>query len=115
MESIENLPKESINELDEPQIEKMKSFDLHFAGMHLLVKLPENKSNSEAIIKNVQDRIHSVELKLKDRSSWLPSHMIALQGLFELAEEYENAKERFLEYQNELKKEWMSQSSFGNA
>jgi hypothetical protein len=74
--------------------------DIAFAGQRVTVKMTGDADKNREVVEIVQARLRAAEEKGGGK---IPSHIVAVHGLFELAEEYAEAKRRFLSFQAEMK------------
>jgi hypothetical protein len=73
--------------------------EINFSGQRLNVKMTGTPEKNRAVVNLVQDRLSAAEKKGSGNS---PSHWVAVQSLFELAEEYIESKHRFQSFQKDL-------------
>jgi len=77
-----------------------KTIELSLMGQKIFLKTESDQDRAEAVVHLVRGRIQDAEKRLKAGSA---PQFAALLALFDLAEEYLEAKKRIASYQNEIK------------
>ena len=86
-------------EIGSPAVAIMETIELEFAHQKISVRMTGDADTNREVLALVRARLGDAEAA---GSGKLPSHLVAVRGLFALAEEYVEAKRRFEAYRAEI-------------